>query len=75
MRVPKGGSDCAKCEYLRPEEKCGNDVFVRWQGSNKIPQPVDCYCCDMFETAEKKLSKEDAENVREKASKALKGNS
>lgn len=50
MRVPKGGSDCKKCEYLRPKAKCGNDSFVRWQGSDSIPGPVDEYCCDFFET-------------------------
>lgn len=52
MRVPLGGSDCAKCEYV-DGQKCTNNIFVRWQGSAKIPQPVDEYCCDLFETKEK----------------------
>lgn len=54
MRVPKGGSDCAKCEYLAGERRCGNDYFIRWNGSNRIPAPTDQYCCDMFEIGERK---------------------
>ena len=61
MRVPKGGSDCKKCEYLANEEKglCGNEYFVKWNGSNKIPAPIDSYCSDWFEPrkAEKKAAK------------------
>lgn len=53
MRVPLGGSDCAKCEYV-DANKCTNEIFVKWNGSEVIPAPVDEYCCDMFETKEKK---------------------
>lgn len=49
MRVPKNGSDCKKCEYVKGQE-CLNKIFVQWNGSNTIPAPVDEYCCDMFET-------------------------
>jgi len=53
MRVPRGGSDCAKCEYLKDAEKriCGNSYFIKWNGSNVIPAPVDAYCSDYFQTA------------------------
>ena len=50
MRVPKGGSDCAKCEYLGPDDKaCRNKAFVMWNGSDRLPAPADEYCCDFFE--------------------------
>lgn len=50
MRVPKGGSNCAKCEYVNGQ-KCKNEHFVKWNGSNVIPIDVNLYCCDVFETA------------------------
>lgn len=49
MEVPQGGSDCKKCEYVEGQ-KCNNKIFVKWNGSDVIPAPVDKYCCDMFET-------------------------
>ncbi len=53
MRVPKGGSDCAKCEYLGPNGKtCRNKGFVMWNGTDKLPDPPDEYCCDFFEAKE-----------------------
>lgn len=52
MRVPKGGSSCAKCEYLKDKNKrlCGNEYFIKWNGSDKIPAPVNEYCSDWFES-------------------------
>lgn len=49
MEVPKGGSNCAKCEYLKAPQKCGEFHFVEWNGSDTIPAPADQYCCDFFE--------------------------
>jgi hypothetical protein len=50
MRVPKGGSDCAKCEYVRDGGKaCGNKAFVMWNGSDRLPAPADEFCCDFWE--------------------------
>lgn len=55
MRVPKGGSDCAKCEYVSEDgTACSNKGFVMWNGSNKLPAPPDEYCCDFFEAKQKK---------------------
>lgn len=52
MRVPKGGSDCKKCEYVRDDgTKCANKGFVMWNGSDFLPAPSDEYCCDFFEAA------------------------
>jgi len=48
MVVPEGGSDCAKCEYAKGQN-CTNVHFVKWNGSSKIPAPLDKYCCDFFE--------------------------
>lgn len=60
IEVPRGGSDCQKCEYLKDPEKriCGNKFFIRAActdpvkpaGSSKIPLPIDEYCCDLFQT-------------------------
>jgi len=51
MRVPKGGSMCANCRYLKDAEKriCGNRDFVKWNGSEVIPAPVNEYCSDWYE--------------------------
>lgn len=52
MRVPKGGSDCAKCEYLTSPTTCGNEGFVKWNGSPTLPAPADEYCCDLYEISD-----------------------
>lgn len=61
IEVPRGGSDCQKCEYLKDAQTrlCGNKKFIAWdgskakavkpKGSNKIPLPIDEYCCNYFE--------------------------
>jgi hypothetical protein len=50
MIVPRGGSNCAKCKYLgRDRKTCTNTYFIRWNGSNVIPAPIDSYCSDWFE--------------------------
>lgn len=69
MRVPKGGSSCSSCEYLKDREKrlCGNPYFVRWHGSAQIPAPIDSYCSDWYEPAEH------SEGLKEKAKKILGG--
>ena len=54
MKVPKGGSMCANCEYLKDDKKsCGNEYFIRWNGSALIPGKIDEYCSDWFEPAKK----------------------
>lgn len=50
MRVPRGGSNCAKCEYLREPNDCAQKDFVKWNGANLIPLDKEVYCCDFFET-------------------------
>ena len=50
--VPKGGSSCAKCKYVRGQD-CAEEHFQQWNGGRKIPGPVDSYCCDFFEAKEK----------------------
>ena len=54
IRVPKGGSDCAKCEYLKDAAKqlCGNKDFIAWNGGPKFDAPADEFCCDFFEAEE-----------------------
>lgn len=55
LKVPKGGSSCAKCRFLSKDGKhCGSDYFQHWQKSldvedpSLIPEPADAYCCDVF---------------------------
>jgi len=51
MKVPKGGSSCAVCEYLKGPHECGNPHFIKWNdGPNFVP-PSDEFCCDWFEAA------------------------
>jgi hypothetical protein len=54
MAVPKGGSNCANCEYLKDADKklCGEENFVRWNGSATIPGEIDSYCSDWYSPAE-----------------------
>lgn len=55
MRVPKGGSSCESCKYLKDAKTrtCGNEYFIKWNGSSLIPAPIDSYCSDWYEPAEK----------------------
>ena len=57
MRVPKGGSSCKSCKYLKDAANriCGNEGFIDWNGSNKIPAPIDSYCSDWYEPKNKSL--------------------
>ena len=51
MRVPRGGSSCAKCSFVRHADRdCANASFVRWNGSHRLPAPANAYCCDFFDT-------------------------
>jgi len=58
MRVPRGGSDCAKCHWLiHPENThCANKYYRRAMGHNRLLAPADEFCCDVFETENKKDS-------------------
>jgi len=49
MKVPKGGSCCANCEYVNGN-KCTNEYFIKWHGSDIIPAPIDSYCSDWWES-------------------------
>jgi hypothetical protein len=56
MRVPKGGSSCAKCKFLASPTTCGNRGFIQWNGGSKLPAPADQYCCDLYEVARKRFA-------------------
>ena len=54
MKVPDGGSNCAKCMYYDPDAatphgRCGNKTFVKWLGSDEIPERPTEYCCNAFD--------------------------
>jgi hypothetical protein len=49
MKVTKGGSMCANCEYwIAKDNKCGNKYWLQWHRDPKIPEPGDEYCCDWW---------------------------
>lgn len=48
MKVTKGGSMCKNCEYV-DGQKCTNEYFIKWLGTDVIPAPVDEYCSDYWE--------------------------
>ena len=50
MRVTKGGSMCANCEYWVAEgNKCNNKYWLKWHdGKEEIPYPADEYCCNWW---------------------------
>ena len=54
MKVPKGGSSCKSCEYLKDAGKriCGNPYFIAWNKSEVIPEAIDEYCSDWYESKE-----------------------
>ena len=55
IAVPKGGSSCASCKYLRPGLHCASEYFQRWHGSSKIPaKSADSYCSDFYEEGERR---------------------
>lgn len=59
MKVPKGGSSCAKCKFAGKDGKhCSSELFQDWRKSlnaddpSELPAPADEYCCDVFAAAE-----------------------
>lgn len=60
MRVPKGGSSCAKCVFVREADtECAQKDFIAWHGSDHLPAPADSYCCDFFTTRTTKRTARD----------------
>lgn len=56
MRVPRGGSSCASCEYLGKDgASCMNEYFQKWHGSSKLPAPANEYCSDWYEPKRKDI--------------------
>lgn len=58
MKVTKGGSCCANCEYVNGN-KCTNEYFIKWKGGDVIPAPTDQYCCDFWEADDDDDEKEE----------------
>ena len=50
MKVTKGGSMCANCEYwVADGNKCNNEYWLKWHdGNENIPYPADEYCCNWW---------------------------
>lgn len=51
IKVPKGGSSCSTCKFWKGTE-CGNEYYIKWNGSGQIPVPPDEFCSDWYEPAE-----------------------
>jgi len=49
MKIPKGGSMCANCEYwAKRGNKCNNKYWKTWAETEQIPYPGDEYYCDWW---------------------------
>jgi len=65
MRVPKGGSMCKNCKFLKDAENriCGEPNFIAWEGegkpagSDRIPLPIDEYCSDWYGPSQGAISR------------------
>jgi hypothetical protein len=69
MRVPHGGSTCAKCQYVsNDKKKCSQELFVQWNKGETLPAPAMDYCCDQFEAAKAKTMSDHLQS--QKATKA-----
>ena len=50
MRVPVGGSSCAKCAFHRADgNRCDSPDYQKYYGTDQIPLPPDQFCSDWFE--------------------------
>ncbi len=50
IKVPKGGSCCAKCKFWDVEHKhCDNKYYRMWSGKKEIPENPNEYCSDWYE--------------------------
>jgi ferredoxin len=45
MKVTKGGSMCANCEY---SVEGSNKYWKKWAETEQVPHPGDEYCCDWW---------------------------
>lgn len=67
-KVPKGGSSCSNCKWVRPGGECASQYFQEWNGSAKIPEPVDQYCSDWWEPQDGSATEDD---IREAFARTL----
>jgi hypothetical protein len=56
MRVPIGGSSCANCRFgdLRTNT-CSEPNFIRWNGSRKVPVPLEQFCSDWWQPGNRRV--------------------
>lgn len=75
IQVPIGGSSCVTCEYLKPDGKsCGNQYFIQWNGSDKLPFPANEFCSDWYEPIDGVIRKQVPDkSVKMRAEKYLDG--
>lgn len=49
VEVPKGGSSCSTCFYVSKDaENCNNALFRRVEGTAKLGDKADAYCCPLW---------------------------
>lgn len=54
IRVADGGSNCANCLYLKSDaegNKCIHEDFIKFTGSDKLPDDIQNFCSDFYEVA------------------------
>lgn len=70
-KVPRGGSSCASCKWVRPRDdgsgmaNCASQYFQEWAGTNEIPVVPDSYCSDWWEPVEDTISDPEPGSVHE----------
>jgi hypothetical protein len=52
MRVPAGGSSCARCSHVSADgRQCDEKHFREWNEGSELPEEPHLYCCDFFSPA------------------------
>lgn len=48
IRVPKGGSSCVTCTFLKDNGECGSKDYIAYYGSGKLGAAPDEFCSDWY---------------------------
>lgn len=66
-KVPRGGTMCANCEYLKDAQKkiCGEPNFIAWNGSHFIPTDDVHEYCSIWWSPKKEQPRQRFDSVRD----------
>lgn len=48
VHVPDEGSSCANCKFLRGADVCANKIYRTIQGTKKLGDSADNWCCSAW---------------------------